>query len=243
MTDDQLLKIYCNARRSVAWNDLTVENWQRQEERAKTLAGLRAVVEHVCPSPVAVNERPWERPGWFNSENRCWLFDRGRSLMTDPSWSFAHKCELEEIFEAERNGHKALVPLRAACLPHWAFPIPGQLDHFPGAGEMVDQLKNHSVGINKMVADQQEPSKATRFLSPAAQAVVDAIAAQAVMDAMRQSYDHEPTRRAIAAEILRAAVLNVFYEETFRMTAYEGYNQALNEITAIAAELEGQGNG
>jgi hypothetical protein len=30
-------------------------------------------------------------------------------------------------------------------------------------------------------------------------------AAQAVLDAMHRSYDHEPTRRAIAAEVLRAA--------------------------------------
>jgi hypothetical protein len=65
-------------------------------------------------------------------------------------------------------------------------------------------------------------------------------AAQAVLNAMHRSYDHEPTRRAIAAELLRAAVLNVFYEETLGMTAYGGFNQALDKITAIAAELEGE---
>jgi hypothetical protein len=65
-------------------------------------------------------------------------------------------------------------------------------------------------------------------------------AAQAVLNAMHRSYDHELIRRAIAAELLRAAVLNVFYEETLEMTAYEGFNQALDKITALADELEVQ---
>lgn len=65
----------------------------------------------------------------------------------------------------------------------------------------------------------------TRPLSPAA---------QAVLDAMHRSYDHEPTRRAIAAEILRALQLNVApFDTNLRQ------NRIRAEILAIAAELEG----
>lgn len=59
-------------------------------------------------------------------------------------------------------------------------------------------------------------------LSPAAQAVRDA-------------FFNGP------AAALHAAVLNVFYEETLGMTAYGGYQQALDKITFIATELEGGG--
>lgn len=58
--------------------------------------------------------------------------------------------------------------------PWWALPIPGQPDHFPDAGEMVDQPKNHSVDANKMADNQQEPSKATRPLSPASHEILAA---------------------------------------------------------------------
>jgi hypothetical protein len=52
-------------------------------------------------------------------------------------------------------------------------------------------------------------------------------AAQAVLDAMHRSYDHEPTRRAIAANILRTLA------DMPVMWINEDY------LLAIAAELEG----
>lgn len=64
-------------------------------------------------------------------------------------------------------------------------------------------------------------------LSPAAQAVRDAF------------FNGPADFTASVAAALRAAVLNVFYEETLGMTAYGGYQQALDKITSIAAELEG----
>lgn len=51
-------------------------------------------------------------------------------------------------------------------------------------------------------------------------------AAQAVLAAMHRSYDHEPTRRAIAAEILRALAAQPFM----------WMNK--DQLLAIAAELD-----
>jgi hypothetical protein len=66
--------------------------------------------------------------------------------------------------------------------------------------------------------------------------------AQKVLDAMGRSYDHEETRRALAAAVIRALV-----EECAYTTRYHSENSELNEMVideadalAIAAELEGQ---
>jgi hypothetical protein len=59
---------------------------------------------------------------------------------------------------------------------------------------------------------------------------------------MGRSYDHEETRRALAAAVIRALV-----EECAYTTRYHSENSELNEMVideadalAIAAELEGQ---
>jgi hypothetical protein len=79
-------------------------------------------------------------------------------------------------------------------------------------------------------------------------------AAQAVLDPMSRSYDHEPTRRAIAADIIRALVeATLPEEEPFRGGMRPGgtqpvtpdeFRQAQQRHTraqqlAIAAELDG----
>ena len=56
-------------------------------------------------------------------------------------------------------------------------------------------------------------------------------AAQAVLNAMHRSYDHEPTRRAIAANILR----------TLADMPIMWINE--NHLLAIAVELEAQVDG
>ena len=53
------------------------------------------------------------------------------------------------------------------------------------------------------------------------------LAARAVLDAMRRSYDHEPTRRAIAAAVLRA------------LAEHQTPAWTRQELRNIAAELEG----
>jgi len=64
--------------------------------------------------------------------------------------------------------------------------------------------------------------------------------AQKVLDAMGRSYDHEETRRALAAAVIRALVGECAY------TARYHHDSNLNEMVideadaiAIAAELEG----
>jgi hypothetical protein len=58
-------------------------------------------------------------------------------------------------------------------------------------------------------------------------------AAQAVLDAMHRSYDHEPTRRALAAGVLRAAVAN-----TQQHHGLDVWECDADELLAIADELE-----
>lgn len=86
------------------------------------------------PAPVLVSERPWEQEGWLNAEQQCWLFDRGNSYITPPSWELVHRYELEEICSTKKA---------AMCLPHWAIAIPHG-DHFPDATKMVGQQEDQS---------------------------------------------------------------------------------------------------
>ena len=77
----------------------------------------------------------------------------------------------------------------------------------------------------------------TQSLSPAA---------QAVLDAMHRSYDHGPTRRAIAAEVLRALVDQVAPVEPqwtkekcpYDRSKWQERKRIRRQILAIAAELE-----
>lgn len=70
-------------------------------------------------------------------------------------------------------------------------------------------------------------------------------AAQAVLDAMHRSYDHEPTRRAIAADVLRALAnqaspsLHIEDIQYQHQSYVDGWKDALDVILAIAAKLEG----
>ena len=73
-------------------------------------------------------------------------------------------------------------------------------------------------------------------------------AARAVLDTMRRSYDHEPTRRLIAADVLRAVADQVVpegrvYTETVPnagvFVSTEPPARFRSKLLAIAAELEG----
>jgi hypothetical protein len=62
-------------------------------------------------------------------------------------------------------------------------------------------------------------------------------AAQAVLDAMHRSYDHEPIRRAIAAEVLRTAVAHTRQHRGLGVWECDA-----DELLAIAAKLEAFSN-
>jgi hypothetical protein len=63
-------------------------------------------------------------------------------------------------------------------------------------------------------------------------------ACAAVLDAMHRSYDHEATRRLIAAAVLRALVCQLGTRTRGGTIILSG-----DAVIAIAAELEGQANG
>ena len=66
-------------------------------------------------------------------------------------------------------------------------------------------------------------------------------AAQAVLDAMGRSYDHEPTRRLIAADILRALAEHRQGPITLgqRMDYWSPDDHTRRELRNYATELEG----
>ena len=72
-------------------------------------------------------------------------------------------------------------------------------------------------------------------------------AAQAVLNSMYRSYDHEPTRRLIAAAVFRAVADQVVPEPPDCGSALHDYNKGAEDrqrliryrLLAIAAELEG----
>jgi hypothetical protein len=63
--------------------------------------------------PVAVSERPWERPGWCDAEGRCWCFTVGRNWRSgysaDRAWMLRHP--EPDVYDTH-------------LLPHWALPVP-----------------------------------------------------------------------------------------------------------------------
>jgi hypothetical protein len=71
----------------------------------------------------------------------------------------------------------------------------------------------------------------TQQLSPAAQAVLDAVEDDCI---------HPDDKHRIAAAALRAAVEQVLYEEKLGWTGYGYYTHFQNQILAIVDELETQ---
>jgi hypothetical protein len=72
-------------------------------------------------------------------------------------------------------------------------------------------------------------------LSPAAQAVLDA-----VVDGALPSF--HVIGRAMASAALRAAADKIRFQDQLGLTAYGGFSHAQDQFLAIAIELEGQAN-
>jgi hypothetical protein len=109
MTDQDLLKIYCDARREFYFKHAAGDS-DKEDRRAATIYGLHIVLARwgrPAIEPVPVAERPWEREGWCDAEGRCWWGDPEGM----PSWWY---CYEEDICDATH------------CLPHWALPVPQQ---------------------------------------------------------------------------------------------------------------------
>lgn len=83
--------------------------------QAQRLAGLRAVAARFgrpAIEPVPVSERPRERQGWCDAEERCALFSL--SLIPDwPTWIIAPAAWAERFPD-----------IYSHSLPHYALPLP-----------------------------------------------------------------------------------------------------------------------
>lgn len=60
--------------------------------------------------PVRASERPWERPGWCDSEGRCWGFNA-----TERAWRLRPAVWYQS--EAERMAFRWLLPASAIPVP------------------------------------------------------------------------------------------------------------------------------
>ena len=67
-----------------------------------------------APVPVPVADRPWERPGWCDTEGRCW-WGRCADEVFNPEWALAPHADIKEFCSDAMPQH---------CLPHWAIPQP-----------------------------------------------------------------------------------------------------------------------
>jgi hypothetical protein len=145
ITDEELLKIYCKAKSDYEGLE---DNWSKHEN-LRLVAGLRAVIQHVRPNPIAAIQRPWARQGWLDESDRGWMLRQ--EPRRPPSWEFVHVSEMKERREVEILWNTESSPMRTAgrwtmCPPHWAMPLPlaSPGDHFPGATEMVNNHHEES---------------------------------------------------------------------------------------------------
>ena len=148
ITDEELLKIYCKAKSDFCYEGPVVA-WPNDGENLRLVAGLRAVIQHVCPNPIAAIHQPWDRRGWLNENNKGWMFRHEPRCA--PTWEFVDVFEMMERRSVEILWNTPSNPMRTAerwtmCLPHWAMPLPlaNPGDHFPGATEMVDNHHEES---------------------------------------------------------------------------------------------------
>ena len=76
----------------------------RIKSAVSELRSIRSAIE-----PVPVSERPWERKGWCNAHQRCWVWNEGNCRW----WEFIDSRMIS--FSHDDYTH---------CLPHWALPVP-----------------------------------------------------------------------------------------------------------------------
>jgi hypothetical protein len=83
--------------------------WVRDYASAVLARWGRPAVE-----PVPVAERPWEREGWCDADEKCW-WGRPSEELCNSDWFLATRAEVEEFCDC-------FPPV--VSLPHWALPVP-----------------------------------------------------------------------------------------------------------------------
>jgi hypothetical protein len=112
-TDEELLRTYGAAKRDHCYEG-PMDDWPKRAERAATVHGLRAVLTRFgrpAIESVPVAERPWEREGWCDADEKCW-FGAPPDGAADAGWILRKP--------SERLSHQTV------SLPHWALPVPQQ---------------------------------------------------------------------------------------------------------------------
>ena len=116
MTDQDLLKIYCDARREFYFKHAAGDS-DKEDRRAATIYGLHIVLARwgrPAIEPVPVAERPWEREGWCDADGKCW-WGRPSEELCNSDWFLATRAEVEEFCDC-------FPPV--VSLPYWALPVP-----------------------------------------------------------------------------------------------------------------------
>jgi hypothetical protein len=125
------------------------------------------------------------------------------------------------------------------ALARWGTSNLAEIRSSLGGSHLRDRVADGGGGTAVM-AEGLEQSAMTDSRSPSS-------AATTVLDAMYRSYDHEPTRRAVAASILRAVVDQVVPESPMLVSGGRTHEEALMatvqdairlQFLDIAAELE-----
>ena len=115
VTDEELIKTYCDARRTFYFENAAGDSDQ-EDRKAATISGLRAVLSRcgtAHPAPVPVGERPPGVKDVLHRNGDGWCWGQERSTITGQAaarWRFMRVSALED--EAVNR------------LPHWALPLP-----------------------------------------------------------------------------------------------------------------------
>lgn len=116
-TDEELLKLIADK----LGYELTLkvdfqEVYGSTEEMVSLLRVVLARWGRPAIEPVPVSERPWEREGWCDANQKCWVWNEGNCRW----WEFIDSRMIS--FSHDDYTH---------CLPCWALPVPNSNSFTP----------------------------------------------------------------------------------------------------------------
>lgn len=82
-----------------------------REALAEQFPALQPAPQQSTAEPTPASERPWERPGWCDSEGRCWGFN-----VNERSWSLKKATWLRKA-HVIKWGWRWLLPANAIQIP------------------------------------------------------------------------------------------------------------------------------
>ncbi|NBT75543.1 MAG: hypothetical protein EBT15_06170 [Betaproteobacteria bacterium] len=97
-TDEELWDSWLRLRESLDGPAAAARFWECAQ------AAVRPTI-----TPISVSKRPWEREGWCDANQKCWVWNEGNCRW----WEFIDSRMIS--FSHDDYTH---------CLPHWALPVP-----------------------------------------------------------------------------------------------------------------------